>query len=268
MVPKFSFDRKRMDALLSEFGEILSRDPTGIDPSDDTWAEIGYLCLAAKNAGPRFRTLILGAAPGEWALRAERLYNKVNPDGDYLSLNIEGDIGHLKMTEEYWKANHANLDLNKLRYAVVSARDGWAYFPVINSESDWGAGMAAWSENSHDLQNNITLTETAKLDRIAANGGKPLEFLTVKAFSLETLLNEIGNVDFIHSDIQAHEGEVFCNNVDILDKLVKMVCIATHGTELEERLSTTFHELGWELEASWPCRTGRDGTFVWSNPRF
>ena len=241
------FDRVKFDLILAEFDEVLRNDPKGIDPADDTMSEVAYLCIAVKNARDKFRFLSLGAAPGEWALRAERVYRKLHPSGDYQSLNIEGDIGHVNMTTDFWRKNGANLEQNILRYSVVAAKDGWAYFPLINSEKDWGAGMAAWSERSDDLDSHITIDDRARGDRIAANGGKPLEFAKVKAFGLSTLLEELDRTDFIHCDIQGHELEVFSQNMTKMSALVGLVCVATHSTAIEIEMTNCFHSNGWDL---------------------
>ena len=101
------------------------------------------------------------------------------------------------MTQTLWRINNASLDLNVLRHAVIASQDGWAYFPKVNPDVDWGAALAAVSDNPDDLDKKIFMTDEAKQQRINANGGKPLEFQTVPALSLRTLLREIGNVDMI-----------------------------------------------------------------------
>jgi hypothetical protein len=266
-MPVFPFNRQKFDDIFSEFGDVLEGDPKGIDPSDDTTSEVAYLAYAVKTAGSRFRLLSLGAAPGEWAWRAEMLHRKLFPSGDYRSINMEGDLAHVAMIREFFTKHGANTSTNIVRYAVVSEKDGWAYFPITNPERDWGAGTAAWSDRPDDLDQHMTITEEGRQHRIAANDGKPLEFRTVQAISLTTLLQDIGRVDYIHCDIQRSEIEVFPGNMDAMNDFVRFSCIATHSPEIEKGLAASFAQHGWETECAFPCQPGRDGTFVWSNPR-
>ena len=133
-----------------------------VDPSKDTMAEFASLLYSVKTAGDRYRLISLGAAPGEWALRAERSYRKLFPTGDYRSLNLEGDLSHIEMTQTLWRINNASLDLNVLRHAVIASQDGWAYFPKVNPDVDWGSALAAVSDNPDDLDKKIFMTDEGK----------------------------------------------------------------------------------------------------------
>jgi hypothetical protein len=242
----------------------------------DELSEIASLLYAVKHSGPRFRLVSLGAAPGEWAIRAERGYRMIHPDGDYLSYCLEGDLDHVDMTRDFMTKNGADLSRNLILYNVVAHRDGWAYFPVINPEVDWGAGMAALSESKDDLDSNMTMSEAAKIDRIAANHGKPLAFRTVAARSLDSLFAETGLVDFLHSDIQGSEVTVFPNQMDAMNAHVRRCCIGTHGRQIERELIEVFIAHAWIDEGQHPCwaigegeheRLMKDGVSIWRNPR-
>ena len=278
------FSRATMDALFNEFRGGV--DPFGpfIPPhfgaynvaADDEVAELASLLYSVRSAGPRYRSVSLGCAPGEWALRAERAYRKRFPGGDFKSFNLEGDLDHFELTKKFLADNQANVADNAVFYKVIAERDGWAYFPIINSDLDWGAGVAALSDSADDLDSKISMSEMAKADRIGANGGKPLAFRTVPAVSLATLLDETGPVDFLHSDIQGAEADVFPAQMEAMDRSVRVCCIGTHGTALQTKLLVAFAEHGWTVECSYSCavqgvgpdeRCLKDGVFVWSNPR-
>jgi FkbM family methyltransferase len=268
-------------ALFAEFRDPQRVDAFGpfdppqfgiLDSAPDTTAEMASLLWSVRTAGQRYRLISLGAAPGEWALRAERAYRKRYPNGDYISFNLEADPDHAEMTRQFLTNNHADLESNLIISAVVAEKNGWAYFPVINSEADWGAGIAALSDRPDDLDDKVEMTEIARQDRIHANGGKPLEFRTVRAFSLRSVLDHAGEVDFLHSDIQGSEGAVLTADMAAISERVRICCIATHGTEIEEALLDAFAQHGWSFDCGFPCvmhndRVMRDGTFVWSNPR-
>jgi FkbM family methyltransferase len=268
-------------ALFAEFRDPQRGDAFGpfdppqfgfLDPAPDTTAELASLLSSVRTAGQRYRMLSLGAAPGEWAVKAERAYRKRFPNGDYMSFNLEADPDHVEMTRQFFLNNHADLERNLIIAAVVAERNGWAYFPVINSETDWGAGIAALSDRPDDLDAKVEMTDIARQDRIHANGGKPLEFRTVRAFSLRSVLDYAGDVDFLHSDIQGAEGSVLMADMAAISERVRICCIATHGTNIEKALVDAFAQHGWSSDCGFPCvmqgdRVMRDGTFVWSNPR-
>jgi hypothetical protein len=280
-MPPLRFTEAVIASLFAEFRNLQGGDAFGpfdppqfgvVDPAPDTTAELASLLWSVRTAGQRYRMISLGAAPGEWAVKAERAYRKQFPNGDYMSFNLEADPDHIEMTRQFFLNNHADLERNLIIAAVVAEKNGWAYFPVINSEIDWGAAIAALSDRPDDLESKVDMTEIARQDRINANGGKPLEFRTVRAFSLGSMLDYVGEVDFLHSDIQGSEGSVFMADMAAMSELVRICCIATHGVEIEKALLDSFAQNGWSFDCGFPCviengRVMRDGTFVWSNPR-
>jgi FkbM family methyltransferase len=255
------------------FGPFVPSTAGGVDPSPDTVAELASLLWSIRTAGSRFRMLSLGAAPGEWAVKAQRAYAKLHPAGDYLSISVEADPEHAKMIREFFTKNGADPDHNDVIEAVVADRNGWAYFPIIKPGADWGGRMVALSDTPDDLSLKVRITDEWRNIRVAANGGKPLQFRTIKAVSLESLLDRAGVVDFIHSDIQGSEQDVFRNTMRPITDSVKICCIGTHGREIEEALTEAFADAKWVLDCGYPCglqdnKLKRDGVFVWSNPRF
>ena len=280
-MPLFNLTERNREAMFAEFrdpnkGDVFSHldHPNfgGVDPSEDTMAEFSSLVYAVHTAGERFRMISLGAAPGEWPLRAERAFRKKYPNGDFKTFCIEGDLDHFEMMRDFFHKNGASLTDNISLNAVIAKKDGWAYFPIINPDLDWGAGMAALSDSKDDLDAKIDMDERSRNDRIGANGGKPLEFRTVEALSLATVLDRAGTVDYVHSDIQGAEMEVFPAEMDVLTKAARICCIGTHAASIEEALLDEFDAHGWRLECAFPCKyendmVMRDGVHVWSNPK-
>ena len=70
-----------------------------------------------------------------------------------------------------------------------------------------GGGIRWWSQSKDNLHNNITMTETAKLDRMGANDGQPLEFAT--GFFSRNIAELSGYVDFIH-EAECFAGMQIC----------------------------------------------------------
>ena len=96
---------------------------------------------------------------------------------------------------------------------------------------------------------------------------------------LDTLLHDLGRVDFMHIDIQGAEFDLLQNQIDWTSNNVKTLMIATHSRSIEGRLIELLFEHGWQLHREKPCRVdwnkncslaGRtvvDGSQYWLNTR-
>lgn len=72
------------------------------------------------------------------------------------------------------------------------------------------------------------------------------------------------------------ESKVVHEAIELLNKRVKKLFIATHNHEVEEALRALLHKESWKLERNYPCfqeshtEFGRilfqDGSQVWHNP--
>jgi hypothetical protein len=91
------------------------------------------------------------------------------------------------------------------------------------------------------------------------------------------LLAETGAVDYLHSDIQGAEGDVFPGQMEALTRWVRICCIGTHGTAIQNKLVDAFARNGWIMECGYSCgvsgegeseRCLKDGVYVWSNPHY
>ncbi len=167
------------DALVAPFshpdGSILGPfNPAffGIVQPDDAAlrAELGFLLESINEAGSRFRFLVLGGAPGEWAVRGQRAYQQRHPHGDFMSINLEADLGHVEMMRQFFSDNDADTKRNVIIFAAVAQQNGWAYFPIINSAIDWGAGVAALSTEMGDLGSKSLTRKEAHAFRLVRCG--------------------------------------------------------------------------------------------------
>ena len=100
----------------------------------------------------------------------------------------------------------------------------------------------------------------------------------VAAVTLTDLLVRYPYIDYIDSDIQGAELEVFAAAADQVDRRVRSVFIETHYPRTESGLRDMFRGLGWASLADYPrgeiSQTPYgpikfpDGAQWWSNPRF
>jgi capsular polysaccharide biosynthesis protein len=238
-------------------------------------AESAYLVLSIKESTGRFRLISLGAAPGEWAIRAERLYAKVHGGDDYLSVSVEADLGHIEIMQQFFTNNKIDRRKNVILYAAIADINGWAYMPVINPTQNWGCGTVAVSDDPTQLDGNIRMSATAKQSTEAVQQGQPIEYCAVMAISLDWLLGVTGIVDYLQCDIQGAEGTIFNTHIGALGSKVRRCCISIHGQRIEDKLMDLFGANGWILEAKVPGRYVQDGEFedshgdgvlIWRNP--
>jgi FkbM family methyltransferase len=227
--------------------ERLTFAETGGRPSDPAArAEIGAQLRAIETSGARFRLLSLGAAPGEWAIRGERAHRMLFPSGNYGSLNVEADPHHVEMIYSWFKNHDASLRRNAVVLGSVTARDGWSYFPIIE-ENDWGARTTSFSTSLDDLDQNIF-----RIDNYRPN------FRIVRAFSIPTLIDMMGGaVDFLHSDVQGAEMEIFRPAMKSMNDNVRMCCVSTHSRAADAVLRTLFTAGLWPMLPTVPTRPRR-----------
>jgi hypothetical protein len=186
--------------------------------------------------------LALGAAPGEWAIRAERAFRKTCPDGDYMSVNVEADPVHVRMIFDFFEHHKVSQAKNIVIYAAVGERDGWASLPIVDP-NNWGAGVVSFSERG--------IADPA-VDDVRG----------VMCLGLPTLLKMmVGTIDYLHCDIQGAEEDIFPPHMPLLAEHVKVCCISVHGSKAERRLKEAFAYGDWTLsrDIAGDYRMGPDG---------
>ena len=156
-------------------------------------------------------------------------------------------------------AQHENV-FSRLFSGAVWTHDGVIWFP----ESDV-ADMGAAATTSNDA----TDYRGAKSDHKSTPCRK-----------LETLLQDLGTVDFMHIDIQGAELELLQDQIGWVTSNVRTMMIATHSRPIEGKLMELLFDHGWQLHREKPCRVdwhkncslaGRtivDGSQYWLNRKF
>jgi len=112
------------------------------------------------------------------------------------------------------------------------------------------------------------------------NTSQKHETISVRGFSMKTLLNDFDIIDFIHIDIQGYEYSVIKSAMLVLTQKVRYICIGTHSRKIEGDLIDIMYENDWELLREFPCifnkgiklkdqhlveMTTYDGTQFWRN---
>lgn len=110
--------------------------------------------------------------------------------------------------------------------------------------------------------------------------GITVEAQEIDTYTIESVLADVTSVDFMHMDIQGFELRSIRVSLDVLQRKVKVLLVATHSRALEGGIIDLLHDNGWKLLYEKPCKfnpgsdtdltalTYLDGTQVWVNTRF
>jgi FkbM family methyltransferase len=119
---------------------------------------------------------------------------------------------------------------------------------------------------------------------IEGGGTTDYRGVTVKAeeidtYTIDAVLSDVSVVDFMHMDIQGFELKSIRASLDVLQRKVRVLLVATHSRALEGGVIDLLHDNGWQLLLEKPCKftpgttgdltaaTYLDGTQVWINTR-
>jgi hypothetical protein len=83
--------------------------------------------------------------------------------------------------------------------------------------------------------------------------GKPVQNVRVEGYTLAELIGS-RMVDYLHIDVQGSEVGLIEGNLDLLDRQVRAMMIATHSRAIEGRLVDLLYERGWYMHREKPCR--------------
>jgi hypothetical protein len=164
------------------------------------------------------------------------------------------------------------------------ARNGLMGAPSIDCQTVRGA---AWTENTTLRFPVIDLRDSgaAASDVILENAhgqdyrGHESAFVDVPAFSLATICEGLGIIDYMHCDIQGAELALMTQAIDFLNARVRHLFVGTHSRVIDGGLIGLFHRHGWDILAEMPCQfnynrniptlegmTLRDGEIFVRNP--
>ena len=245
--------RTRVNYLPSSYqaysGQVGSADGRFDMPVHET-EELNALLRSVSAARLRFCVMELGAGWGPWIVLGAHLARRRGLS--YELTGVEGAAEHVAFMQTHMIDNAIEPALHRVVHAVVGVHDGVARFPKLPDPSgDWGA------EASYNPDQNAVV-----------------EMEEVPCVSLQTLLDDVALVDFLHCDIQGAEADVFREAMPHVNQKVRRTCIGTHSRAIEANLFELFIKESWILEYEQPCRVGQvdgtlhliaDGVQVWRN---
>ncbi len=248
----------RFNSHLSHLSAVVEGLPVPASFHAEAIEWIGTL-KAVETSGPEMVVAEIGAGWGPWlvaaGVAARRLGKTVFMAG------VEADFGHFDSLEAHLANNGFDPIEHRLLAGAIGPLDGWAFFPQINSEEDWGAAAVFQDSGDPPLRDYR---------------GHPLEYHRVPAFSMATALQDRPTFDLVHIDIQGSERDLIPSAIDVLKAKVRWMVLGTHSRAIEgemiERLSAD-----WLLIHEKPClfrpfaerigpgQTLIDGAQVWRN---
>jgi FkbM family methyltransferase len=225
---------------------------------------IEWLALAESVAAARkhFAMIELGAGWGRWLLNAAALI-RLRRDLTLQLIGVEAEPKHYRWLRRHFRRNGLRLRDHALIRAAITAGASPASFYMGRAADWWGQCL---------------LIPGLGLRAVPARVRRGVRIKRVAAVTLTDLLARYRYIDYIDSDIQGAELDVFAAAADHVDRRVRSVFIETHYARTEAGLRDMFRGLGWTSLADYPrgeiSQTPYgpimfpDGAQWWSNPRF
>ena len=172
-----------------------------------------------------------------------------------------------------------HLEMNNLRPANGSSEDrqmGNVFTRLFNG-AVWTHDGVIWFPKSDVV--DMGAAATISNEETDYRGVKS-DHQSVPCRRLETLLKDLGAIDFMHIDIQGAEFDLIQDQIDWVSNNVQALMIATHSRSIEGKLIDLLFDNGWQLYREKPCRVdwqkncslaGRtvvDGSQYWLNRQF
>jgi len=222
--------------------------------------ELAFVLAAVAEAAarPTFTMLELGAGYGYWLAIAHRARQRTS-SGTIRLVGVEMVERHVEWMRVHFEHNGIDPTQHRILHAAVSDRDGTAWFrPEENAWLDYGQTVIDRSGEGASAR--------------ASRG-----LVAVPAIALDRLLDETGEVDLLHADLQGEEGRALGSAVDPLSRRVGRIVCATHSRRIHRELRERFQHAGWRIVDDYRCRKRErtrlgdvqflDGLLTLVNPR-
>jgi len=237
-------------------------------PNDEIHADaIEYIALLksfelTKNK-KNYTAVELGSSYSPWASAAgvvakRKKYKNIN------LVAVEASKKAIPKIEEQFKVNNL-LECKNLKIflhnSAVSEKNGYVYFPDVDTNSDNGAQISKSKKNT-DYR------------------GLNLNHVRVNSKSLSEITKNFSRVDFLHMDLQGAEEFLIENNnfINCINKKVKVLFFATQSRLIEGKAVKVLFNNNWTLYRERPTTykqnkhaidpngwTLRDGAQIWIN---
>jgi hypothetical protein len=230
------------------------------------WFEAANWVLAAREAKTRFVMITLGACYGAQAVGSYRVLQQLNPMPCKLVAvepvpeNLEWVARHFRDNgldpDEHWLVPHAIAgDIAPVLFPIGAPGTGAQNAVATNNRDARNHYVNLFTNAGAEAANaalrNLLLHNTTALTRDLVPGTDfKAEIQLVSALTLRELLSPFDRVDYLESDIQQSEIEVFPPFIDLLRQKVRRIHIGTHGKDVHQALHNLFADNGWHIQFS------------------
>jgi hypothetical protein len=269
----------------AQFRTMFGVDPAAVGGCAETtrlpviedgegWFEGANWVLAAREAHDYFVMITLGACYGAQAVGSYRILQQLNPMPCKL-VAVEPVPENFAWTARHFRDNGLDPAAHWLVPLAIGGNNEPVLFPIGAPGSGAQNAVAtnnkaareyyvdvftrAGAEPAKVALRNLLLHNTTGLTRDLVDGYDfKAEIKLVSAITLHELLSPFERVDYLESDIQQSEIEVFPPFIDLLRKKVRRIHIGTHGKDVHWRLHDLFAENGWEIVFSFEPNARHD----------
>lgn len=247
------------------------------------------------HAKDQFVCLELGSGFGRWSARAGIAARLLGlPFHLYL---VEGEPAHVAWTHKHMKLNEIGDDQYDVLNCTVGRAKGKTPFYISRpssekldknfksdhqfdqKEDDW-YGQSVAFETDHPIRFSNWKLKLGKYygHRVHKNESGYYS-INVKQRTLSSILSKIKHpiIDICDMDIQGMESDVIYEAIDLINKRIKKLFIATHNKDVEESIRKLLRREGWKQERDYSCFqeadtefgkiSFQDGVQIWNNPR-
>jgi hypothetical protein len=245
-------------------GPVKTRLPVIGD--GEGWFEAANWVLAAREAKDKFVMMTLGACYGAQAVGSYRMVQQLNPMPCKLVAvepvpeNLDWVARHFRDNgldpAEHWLVPHAIAgDIAPVLFPIGAPGTGAQNAVATNNRDARNYYVDlftnAGAEAANTALRNLLLHNTTGLTRNLVPGTDfTAEVQMVSAITLQELLSPFERVDYLESDIQQSEIEVFPPFIGLLRRKVRRILIGTHGKDVHQALHNLFADNGWRIQFS------------------
>ncbi len=257
----FVADYAPSNGVLSNDG-LINRTPAPKFDDGEIFFEQAAIHKAVEAAHDKFVMVELGGGYAARTVDAHAALQRHNPMPSRFVV-VEAEPTHFRWAERHMRTNGIDPDEHWLINALVAADRAPKAF--LLGEGFYGNGTVPDGDVDQliaNLRGDLTpadvLATLLKTGRCGvqqpyqvADGVRHFDFGFVSAMPLRDILMPLDHVDLMDIDIQGGESEVLPAAMDIIDRKVRRVHLATHGAERHSQMWDLFFEHGWLCEADY-----------------
>ena len=202
---------------------------SGYPPVNEHYFDWITLLQSVDRASGTLRIAELGAGWAPWLVRGAVAAKQRPQITDVQLLGVEADPVHHRWIRQHFIDNTMLSSSHSIIHGAVSDQAEILRFPkVTNPDEDYGASLR--------------------------NANNAEAFIEVQGYTLDDIIGRFdGPIDFLHSDIQGAEYDVFPDNMDLMRAHVKHFMVGTHiSNDKHHEFEELFKSHGWEVEMSYP----------------